>query len=334
MYSLIFTEKEAVTDPNKLYSSKRHQIMSKTNKFFPYVYENNFNFFTRSTIKNNKVKKSTDKQIYESRKVPKDSINFDLMLTSTPIRFNFQENRDKHRRDSSIENKFGLFGDLMNLVDDLNLDFQNFDREKEDKEIVEKVIQNDINIDSGAESIFLTKIQNPVIKKYSNNKLEILKEEQTNNPFKSTVNEMREVHFKRKEEKNQLNILSTKLKRKYISPSNELENCYNFYREKTKEKSSFINKISSFEMKLNKELGKIIKGYGSNEQHIKFSQNPLIKNLYSKMPHYEVYKTMKSSESRPTHHYRYKLAPLRVSKKTDVFNRLGNNIYNYTDRHF
>jgi hypothetical protein len=331
MYSLIFTEKEPVTDPNKIYSSKRHIIMSKTNKLFPYVYENNFNFFTRSTIKNNKIKKSIDEKNYESRKGNRDLKTIDLMLTSLPIKFQFQENRDRHRRDSSIENKLAtknLFGDLINLVEDLNLDFENPEREKEYKEVIDKVQQNE------GESIFLTKIQNPVIKNYSNNKLVVINKEQPNDPLKSTLTEMYYVDPKTKQQKIKLNILSTKLKRKYISPSNELESSYNQYREKTKEKSSFFNKISTFELKLNKELGKIIKGYGTNEQHIKFAENPLIKNLYSKMPHYEVYKTMKSSESRPTHHYKYKLAPLRVSKKTHGFNRLSSNLYNYTDRHF
>ena len=336
---MFFTKKEPFVIDHKT----KYQPMLKTNKLFPYVYENKNNLFNRSTIKNNKVKRSVDENYFESRK-NQNKNNFKFVITAAPLMFPHKEKKI-HRRDSSVENKFiskEVLGDLMNFVDDFELDFN---QEKENKQLVKNILNEmttEINCGTTNEDLFLTKMQNPVIKNFSskylfsklNNKTEVNTiasgfitsphENYTKTGDLKIIDEKPEQKF---------NTQSTHLKRKYISPTPQLENDYNKFKDKTKDKKYFINNISSFEVKVNRELGKVIKGYGTNENHIKFSQNPLVSKIYTKIPNFEVYKTMKLSESRPTHRYKFKLAPLRDGR-VQKFNRLSSNMYYYTDRHF
>lgn len=107
----------------------------------------------------------------------------------------------------------------------------------------------------------------------------------------------------------------------------DIERRYMEYLHKIEDPKNFINKISSFKMKLNTELARISRGYGKEKSQIKFAENPLLSNFYSVIPKYDKYKNIKIIEDRKSHGYKFKLAPLKGANKFTRLDNFGYQMY-------
>lgn len=108
---------------------------------------------------------------------------------------------------------------------------------------------------------------------------------------------------------------------------NDIANQYTKFENMSRNSKNFINKISSFSKKLNSELGNFSTSYGRPENHIKFSENPLTNKCFETLIKFDAYRNFKISESRNTHNYRFKLAPLNGDTKYDKLDKFGNKFF-------
>lgn len=111
------------------------------------------------------------------------------------------------------------------------------------------------------------------------------------------------------------------------SKTYDIANQYTKFENMSRNSKNFINKISSFSKKLNLELGNFSKSYGRPENHIKFSENPLTNKCFETLIKFDAYRNFKISESRNTHNYRFKLAPLNGDTKYDKLDKFGNKFF-------
>jgi mRNA-degrading endonuclease RelE of RelBE toxin-antitoxin system len=251
----------------------------------------------------------------------------------------------------------GLLGDLLNFVEDLKINSHDTEEsliQKKENNYNNKFRyagENSIhNKNSISQDIFMTK----VFQKPNNNLLlpkSLQQQLRNRNASQETLSKMFTTDFysqpiEKYSPKNNSQSFKSKLFSYYSNTKSafgqnqnqiqntiqenpyDIENEYINYKQKTKNNKNFINQISSFGMKLNSELGKISHGYGRPENHIKFSENPLTIKCFDNTSRFDAYKNFKISESRKTHNYRFKLAPLNGTSRYNRFDKFGNKFFN------
>jgi hypothetical protein len=126
-------------------------------------------------------------------------------------------------------------------------------------------------------------------------------------------------------------ILYPKRLKKFELPSyegnNKEEKKYFDYRKKISFPEQEYNKISNFDEKFNKDLGKISNNYATSVSRTRFTENPLLKKYMEIIPMYDIYKDLKEIENRYIGtKYKFKLLPL-YNKKITNLDKLADRFY-------
>jgi len=126
-------------------------------------------------------------------------------------------------------------------------------------------------------------------------------------------------------------ILYPKRLKKFELPSyegnNQEEKKYFNYRKKISFPEQEYNKISHFDEKFNKDLGKISNNYANSVSRTRFTENPLLKKYMEIIPIYDIYKDLKEIENRYIGtKYKFKLLPL-YNKKITHLDKLADRFY-------
>ena len=126
-------------------------------------------------------------------------------------------------------------------------------------------------------------------------------------------------------------IIYPKRLKKYELPKYEGENksekkYYNYRKKITFPKQEY-NKISNFDEKFNKDLGKINNTYNKYNSRTRFTENPILKQYMEIIPIYDIYRDLKEIENRYIgSKYKFKLLPL-YNKRITNLDRLADKFY-------
>ena len=126
-------------------------------------------------------------------------------------------------------------------------------------------------------------------------------------------------------------IIYPKRLKKYELPKYEGENksakkYYNFRKKITFPKQEY-NKISNFDEKFNKDLGKINNNYNKYNSRTRFTENPILKQYMEIIPIYDIYRDLKEIENRYIGtKYKFKLLPL-YNKRITNLDKLADKFY-------
>jgi hypothetical protein len=327
--------------------------------------------FKKSTLSNPYTGKDKYCPSYLNTKTmfisPKDttSQNFEFQLSTSPMifssdNFNTENEIEKIKfveteyscgsLNTDVNKETNYFGELVHLVDDLNIDLPLNDYQTPNNQINTEININKLSktshfkqnkkVASFGQDTFLTKISSPsqcnlplpknLQRSHIKNKSQDFYETYSEDFYSLPI----EKYSSQNKGRNP-NSLKSKLISYYSSASvkENKDNPYNIakeytnFKDKSRNSKNFINQVSSFSKKLNSELGKISKSYGKPENHIKFSENPLTNKCFDSMTKFDAYKYLKISESRKTHNYRFKLAPLNGACKYEKLDKFGNKFF-------
>ena len=113
---------------------------------------------------------------------------------------------------------------------------------------------------------------------------------------------------------------------KYEGNNTEVKKYYN-YRKKISFPEREYNKISNFDEKFNKDLGKISNNYNKYNSRTRFTENPLLKKYMKVIPIYDIYRDLKEIENRYIGtKYKFKLLPL-FNKRITNLDKLADKFY-------
>ena len=113
---------------------------------------------------------------------------------------------------------------------------------------------------------------------------------------------------------------------KYEGNNTEVKKYYN-YRKKISFPEQEYNKISNFDEKFNKDLGKISNNYNKYNSRTRFTENPLLKKYMKVIPIYDIYRDLKEIENRYIGtKYKFKLLPL-YNKRITNLDKLADKFY-------
>ena len=296
------------------------------------LYLNDNNIYVKNVIKmrkhhlslfNDKLKIKNEFKI--KHPVPK------TLYATSEINFKLRKNKliEKFNIKNSVQD---LMKVVNNFTDSLNLD-NDIDSiiDKEDKESSSLSSIDDINKKSQTvrnkknnkinKDFFITNKYNKITEINEN----IIKKNKTN--FKNNLYFENYGKFKFTKP----GILYPKRLKKFELPSyegnNKEEKKYFDYRKKISFPEQEYNKISNFDEKFNKDLGKISNNYATSVSRTRFTENPLLKKYMEIIPIYDIYKDLKEIENRYIGtKYKFKLLPLYNKKLTNL-DKLADRFY-------
>ena len=313
-------------DKNSLTSMNNLRKRTKLN-----LYLNDNNIYVQNSIKMRKHHLSlfNDKLKIKNEFKIKHPIPKTLYATSE---MNFKLRKNKLIEKFNIKNSVQ---DLMNIVnnftDSLNLD-NDIDSiiDKEDEEASISLIDN-----KNKKSLTVKNKRNKKINKdfFITNEYNKNTEITENKIKKNKTSFKNNLYFENygKFKFTKPGILYPKRLKKFELPSyegnNQEEKKYFNYRKKISFPEQEYNKISHFDEKFNKDLGKISNNYANSVSRTRFTENPLLKKYMEIIPIYDIYKDLKEIENRYIGtKYKFKLLPL-YNKKITNLDKLADRFY-------
>ena len=254
----------------------------------------------------------------------------------TTSNYNLKERKNLLIQQFNIKNSIHDLMDLANsFTDALNVK-EDLDNNKSTDRVDEDISLSSVDVKSKHNETIQNKIGNKknkdffITNKYDkNNKESKSKTLEKNNKPNFKTNLLFENYGKFKFTKK--GIIYPKRLKKYELPKyegeNKAEKKYYNYRKKITFPEQEYNKISTFDEKFNKDLGKINNNYNKYNSRTRFTENPILKQYMKIIPIYDIYRDLKEIENRYIGtKYKFKLLPL-YNKRITNLDKLADKFY-------